>query len=163
MQVKNDTEHYLGFTVRMNAGEKVHGIDAHGNKITKDAPPDLRSIRIPAGATVELADDVWAKALETKSQRQGIELVLEEVQAGARKESNVAPEKMSVVHGDGNFKTFYPVRELVTERKLVIIEKPACKLTVEQMREKIADAQGYPLPKDVSDELITAQYERMFG
>ncbi|ARM70543.1 hypothetical protein HOR75_gp17 [Shewanella phage SppYZU05] len=163
MQVKNDTEHYLGFTVRMNAGEKVHGFDANGNKITKDAQPDLRSIRIPAGATVELEDRVWELALETKSQRQGITLEIEDVQAGARKESNVAPEKMSVVHGDGNYKTFYPVRELVKAGKLVVIEKPACKLTVEQMRDKIAEAQGYPLPKEVSDELITAQYERMFG
>lgn len=162
MQVKNLTDSYVGFTVRTNPTERVTGEDAHGNKISKPATPNLVPVRIPPLATVEIDDEIWAGAWETKATRQEIHIVKEQVQVGARKEASVQPEMMTLVEGTGKFRPFYPVREMIAEKILEIVEKPVCTLSVVEMRELIEARQGYPLPKDVADELIVGQYERMF-
>lgn len=162
MKVQNTTESYIGFTVRVNPNAVVEVKDEAGNVLsTKPAKPELMSIRIPSEATVEIEDNIWNAALKTCSLRQSITLEEEEVITGSN-QGVVEKHKISVPMGDGQFKKFYPVRDMVSSGQLKVIERAKSTLTLEQMRQKIEQTQGFALPKDLDEEKIVAQYNRLF-
>ena len=162
MKVKNTTESYIGFTVRLNPGAVVEVKDEAGNVInTKPAKPELMSIRIPSEATVELDDNIWNAALKTCSLRQTVVLEEEEVITGTDKDT-VEKQVITVPVGDANFKKFFPVRELVEKGQLQVVERAVPTLTLDQMRKKIETAQGFELPKDLHEDKVIAQYNRLF-
>lgn len=162
MKVKNTTDSYVGFTVRMNPNAVIEVKDEAGNVVnTKPAKPELLAIRIPSEATVEIDDDIWNAALKTCSVRQAIRLDEEEVITGSER-GNVEKHVITVPVGDGNFKRFYPVREMVESGQLQVIERAKSTLTLTQMRQKIEAAQGFEMPKDLSEDKIVAHYNRLF-
>ena len=162
MKVKNTTESYIGFTVRLNPGAVVEVKDEAGNVInTKPAKPELMSIRIPSEATVELDDNIWNAALKTCSLRQTVVLEEEEVITGTNKDT-VEKQVITVPVGDANFKKFFPVREMVEKGQLQVVERAVPTLTIDQMRKKIEAAQGFELPKDLHEDKVIAQYHRLF-
>lgn len=161
MQVQNTTDNYVSFTARLNPGEKVKGHDAHGNSIVKDALPQLRTVTIPAHATIELEDAVWRSATKARATRQEITLAKDPVQIGSDQSGKVAEHFMTTPMGSGVFKSFNPVLDMVKLGILKVIEHPAVDLTLEQMREAIEKAQGYAMPKEVDEELVIKQYHRI--
>lgn len=160
MQVQNTTNSYVGFSARMNAGAKISGVDAHGNKITKDAPVEITTIRIPPLATVELDDKIWTAALKGSAKRQGIEIVKEKVQIGSSKEAEHVLE-MTVPYGDGKKRAYNPVKELLTLGILKVVSAPKNEMTVEELRAAIEAEQGYALPKEVDHDKLVSMYERI--
>ena len=162
MKVKNTTESYIGFTVRLNPGAVVEVKDEAGNVVnTKPAKPELLAIRIPSEATVELDDNIWNAALKTCTVRQGITLEDEEIITGTNKDT-VEKHIITVPVGDGNFKKYFPVREMVEKGQLQVVERAVPTLTIDQMRKKIEAAQGFELPKDLHEDKVIAQYHRLF-
>ncbi|QTQ06837.1 hypothetical protein QNH09_gp55 [Aeromonas phage PVN03] len=161
MQVKNTTKGYISFAVRLNAGEKVTGYDAHGNEIRKDALPQIRTVTIPPLATVELEDKLWRLAVKATSRRQRVALSKDPVQIGSDNKNAKAEHFITTPVGDGVFKSFNPVMDRVKRGDLQIVEAPKSDLTLEQMRAAIEEAQGYPMPKEVAEDLVIAQYNRI--
>lgn len=161
MQVKNTTKGYISFAVRTNAGAKVTGYDALGNQIRKDALPQITTVTIPPMATVEVDDTLWGHAIKAVSRRQRVELHKDPVQIGSDLKEKTAEHYITTPIGDGVYKSFNAVREKIKRGDLVVVEAPAVNLTLEQMRAAIEAAQGYPMPKDVAEELVVAQYNRI--
>lgn len=165
MQVRNTTEKYQGFTVRTNPSAKVDFIDAHGNKVTKDALPTLTSVRIPPLATVEITDELWEAALLVRSKRQKITIVEDPVTIGSdRKEKKDNVEHfITTPLGDGVWKSYHPIRELVKLGTFEIVVAPKLNLTVKEMRDAITKEQGFALPSDVKEDVLIAHYHKLFG
>jgi hypothetical protein len=163
MRLRNKTDRYQGFTVRLNPGETISGKDAHGNLITKEAPIKLHAIRIPPLAEVEIADDIWEMALQVRSKRQQITIHLDEVQVGNEHKAPDQKYFMQTPVGDGVWKTFYPIREMVKQGVLEVTIKPELKLTLEEMRAAIENEQGFALPKEVDADKLLAHYHKLFG
>lgn len=161
MKVRNTTQGYVSFTARMNPNEKARGVDAHGNQIVKEARPDIRTTVVPPMATVEIEDDVWRKATKAVAKRQGIRLEKDPVQIGTDRKDATPTHFMTTVMGDGVFKSYNPVLDLVKQGVLEIVEQPQLDLTLDEMRAAIEKAQGYPMPKEVAEELVIAQYHRI--
>lgn len=161
MKVRNTTENYIGFTARTNPGEKVKGHDAAGNPFVKEALPVLKSVRIPPLATVEVEDALWLSATKAKAKRQGIVLAKDPVQLGTDDPEAKAKHFITTPMGDNVFKSFNPVLDMVKLGLLEIVEHAKSDLTLEQMRAAVEKAQGYPLPKEVDEELVIAQYHRI--
>lgn len=161
MQVKNNTQAYQGFTVRTNPGENVETVDAQGNKIVKPAMPILRTVRIPPEATVEIEDKVWEAAMATKSTRQKVTLEKEPVAIGSDQADAKATNFILNPVGDGVQRAYFPIREMVKEGILVIVEQPKLSLTLEDMRKAIETAQGFALPKEISEEKLIQHYHKI--
>ena len=159
MQVKNTQDYYVSFTARMNPGAQVKGRDAHGNEILKDALPQLKTVTIPALATVEIDDAIWNVAVKGKpAKRQGIHIEKEPVQVGSDSPNAQAENFISVPHGDGVRKSYNPVLDLVKQGILVIVEHAALNLTLAQMRTAVEKAQGYALPEKVDEDKLVNMY-----
>ncbi|UYD72117.1 hypothetical protein [Vibrio phage vB_VpaM_VPs20] len=163
MRLRNTTDSYQGFTVRLNPGEIVTGLDPHGNKISKEAPIKLQSIRIPPLAEVEIADHIWEAALMVCSKRQAIAIHMDEVQVGNEHKEPNQRYYMQTPIGDGVWKSFYPVREMVKSGKLEVTVKPELKLSEAELREAIEKEQGFPLPKEVDADKLITHYHKLFG
>lgn len=161
MKVRNTTDGYLGFTARLNPGEKVKGHDPLGNAIVKDALPILKSVRIPPLATVEVEDALWRSATKSVAKRQGVQLAKDPVQLGTDDPEAKAKHYITTPIGDNVFKSFNPVLDMVKLGLLEIVEHAQTDMTLEQMRAAVEKAQGYPLPKEVDEELVIAQYHRI--
>ena len=161
MQVKNTTKGYISFAIRLNAGAKTTGYDAHGNEIRKDALPQIKTVTIPPLATIELEDDLWRKAVKTLSRRQQVALSKDPVQIGSDRKGVKAEHFITTPVGDGVFKAFNPLLDRIKRGDLEIVVAPTSDLTLDQMRAAIEKAQGYPMPKEVAEELVIAQYHRI--
>ena len=51
---------------------------------------------------------------------------------------------------------------MVESGQLQVIERAKSTLTLAQMRQKIEAAQGFEMPKDLSEDKIVAHYNRLF-
>lgn len=163
MQVQNTTDAYQGFTVRTNPDEMVHGTDAHGNKISRKALPQLVTVRIPPLATVEIEDPIWEAALLIRAKRQGIQIVKDPITIGSDNKEKKSEHHIQTVVADGVYKSYHPVREMVKNGVLVVVKAPELKITMEEMRKAIESEQGFALPTDVDVEVLTAHYHKLFG
>ncbi|MGI4167719.1 hypothetical protein ACR2VD_27675 [Klebsiella pneumoniae] len=161
MKVRNNTKGYISFSARMNPGATRKGYDAHGNEIRREALPEIKTVTIPPLATVEVDDAIWKAAVKAKARRQKIEMSKEPVQLGTEHGSKEAAHHILTPMGDGVFKEFNPLMDRVKSGDLTIVEKVEVQLTLEQMRAAIEKAQGYPMPKEVAEELVIAQYNRV--
>lgn len=161
MKVKNTTNSYIGFSARLNPGAKVEGFDPTGNKITKDALPELITIRIPPEATVEVDDKIWKAALKSSAKRQGVELVKGQVQVGVSDKEKATKLNMTIPVGDGKQRTFNPVRELLDLGILKVVEAAQNEMSIDELRTEIEKIQGYALPKDVPQDKLVSMYERL--
>ncbi|MGL5015973.1 MAG: hypothetical protein ACRC6V_17095 [Bacteroidales bacterium] len=163
MKIRNTADSYTAFTARLNPNEKVYSVDDHGNKISKPAAPKLKTVVIPPLATVEIDDEIWIAANKAVAKRQKIVLAKDPVTIGSDRKDKVAEHMITTPMGDGVFRSFNPVQDLVKAGILVIEERPVPTLSIEEMRKAIEDEQGYPLPKEVAEELIVNQYNRICG
>lgn len=127
--------------------------------------PILQSVRIPPLATVEISDKVWEAALQVKARRQGVTLVKDPVTIGSDDPSKKELVKHFITTpiGDGVYKTFFPIRELVKSGILKVVEAPKLDMTLAEMREAITKEQGFALPKDVAEDVLIAHYHKLFG
>lgn len=161
MQVKNTTKSYIGFSARLNPGAKVESFDPSGNKISKDALPEIVTIRIPPEATVEIDDKIWKAALKSSAKRQGVELVKEQVQVGISDKEKATKLNMTVPVGDGKQRNYNPVREMIDMGMLKVVAAAENEMSVDDLRKAIEDIQGYALPKDVAKDKLVSMYERL--
>lgn len=159
MQVQNTTDHYISFVARTNPGAKTKGYDPRGNEIMRDELPQLRTVTIPGGATVEVDDALWNAATNGKpATRQGIEMEKVPVQLGSDDPSKEAKYHVLNPVGDGKMVHFNPVMELVRAGDLKIVEHAKSEMTLEDLRKAVELAQGYALPKEVDEEKLQHMY-----
>lgn len=165
MQVQNTTDKYQGFTVRTNPTATIEFVDVNGNNVTKNALPTLTSVRIPPLATVEIGDDIWEAALLVRSKRQKIDLAKDPITIGSdRKEKKDNVEHfITTPLGDGVWRSYYPVREMVKQGIFKVVVSPKLKLSLDEMRKAITEEQGFALPKEVEESVLVSHYHKLFG
>lgn len=120
MRVRNHSEAPVMLNARTNAGKKTKHIDAHGNEITKEEPPQYLLICIPAEAEVEIDDTLWLQATSGKTRVQTFEET-REVIPGAFIDSK--PVYQTVLVPTGKFRDINLIQERIKKGELEITEK----------------------------------------
>lgn len=156
MELKNNNDTYVSFTVRVNPNETVKFVDAEGISREKPAKPNIRTIIIPPLATVEIEDDVWEVAYNTMVQKNVLEVEEEVV---SKDKNNVLTK--TEVYATGKVVRHYPIREMLENNTIMIKVEPTIKLSVAQMIERISKAQGYPMPANVPEDKVKEIYMKI--
>lgn len=156
MELKNNNDTYVSFTVRVNPNEIVKFVDAEGISREKPAKPNIRTIIIPPLATVEIEDDVWEVAYNTMVQKNVLEVEEEVV---SKDKANVLTK--TEVYATGKVVRHFPIREMLENNTIMIKVEPTIKLSVAQMIERISKAQGYPMPTNVPEDKVKEIYMKI--
>lgn len=156
MELKNNNDTYVSFTVRVNPNETVKFVDAEGISREKPAKPNIRTIIIPPLATVEIEDDVWEVAYNTMVQKNVLEVEEEVV---SKDKANVLTK--TEIYATGKVVRHYPIREMLENNTIMIKVEPTIKLSVAQMIERISKAQGYPMPANTPEDKVKEIYMKI--
>ena len=156
MQVRNDSITPTSFTVRMNPKATVKVQSEDGREITRMAMPVLKTVNIPAKATIEVDDDLWSSAWGARTTVPIYDYLEEKVDTGIKDETKQVSIKIPMATGKS--RTIYPLREMVKSGQLVIVKAAELKLTREEVLAAVVKA-GFPVSKDIDDQKLRDLYD----
>jgi hypothetical protein len=161
MLLKNEGTVAFATHVRMNPNEKIEVSNGEGGTFTKNAIPLIKTIYVPAGATVEIEDVLWNLAWNIKMN--GFEIHDLEREIGTKElgQPKIKDKVLTVqVRTLGAPKIFYPVQDAVKQGKLVLLELPKLGLTREEILAKVEGSLGFELPEEISNEKLREMYDK---